>query len=123
MHGGLSPEMKSVEDIKIIKRPAIVEEPGIICDMLWSEPDINVEYWDVRSKGCSYTYGRKTLKSFLRRHDFDSICISKIYNPEGYEIIGNGQLISLFSSQSTFEDNIYGVIMNLTNLLTTLSTV
>lgn len=38
MHGGISPELKKVEDINKINR--FVEPPlkGLLCDLLWSDP-------------------------------------------------------------------------------------
>lgn len=38
-HGGLSPTLQSMEQIRRIKRPLDVPEQGILCDLLWSDPD------------------------------------------------------------------------------------
>lgn len=39
MHGGLSPELKSLEQIKRIPRPTDVPDTGLLCDLLWADPD------------------------------------------------------------------------------------
>ena len=39
MHGGLSPDMKETSDILKIARPTDVPEQGMLCDILWSDPD------------------------------------------------------------------------------------
>ena len=39
VHGGLSPNIKSVDDIKSIDRFKEVPQEGVMCDMLWSDPD------------------------------------------------------------------------------------
>jgi len=44
MHGGLSPEMHNLQQIAELGRPADVPDVGLMCDLLWSDPDptINV---------------------------------------------------------------------------------
>jgi serine/threonine-protein phosphatase PP1 catalytic subunit len=43
MHGGLSPELKSLQQIVNISRPCDVPEMGLLCDILWSDPSPNVK--------------------------------------------------------------------------------
>ena len=38
MHGGLSPDLKQLQDINKIKRPLEVPESGLMCDLLWADP-------------------------------------------------------------------------------------
>ena len=39
MHGGLSPEMTSLNSINTVIRPNDVPDEGILCDLLWADPD------------------------------------------------------------------------------------
>ena len=43
MHGGLSPELKSLDQIKRIPRPTDVPDTGLLCDLLWADPDKDVQ--------------------------------------------------------------------------------
>ena len=38
-HGGLSPDLKHFDQIRNITRPTDVPDSGLICDLLWSDPD------------------------------------------------------------------------------------
>ena len=46
MHGGLSPELSQMEQIANLARPCDVPDTGLLCDILWSDPDpsITVSY-------------------------------------------------------------------------------
>ena len=39
MHGGLSPELVTVSQLQQITRPTEVPEDGLLCDLLWSDPE------------------------------------------------------------------------------------
>lgn len=42
MHGGLSPEISSLQQIADLSRPSDVPDVGLMCDLLWSDPDTTV---------------------------------------------------------------------------------
>jgi serine/threonine-protein phosphatase PP1 catalytic subunit len=43
MHGGLSPELQNMQQIANMERPCDVPDVGLMCDLLWSDPDANVK--------------------------------------------------------------------------------
>ena len=43
MHGGLSPELKALDQIKRVPRPTDVPDTGLLCDLLWADPDKDVQ--------------------------------------------------------------------------------
>lgn len=74
MHGGLSPELKALDQIKRIPRPTDVPDTGLLCDLLWADPDKDVAGWGENDRGVSYTFGGETVAEFLVKHDLDLIC-------------------------------------------------
>jgi hypothetical protein len=42
MHGGLSPELQTMQQIADLTRPCDVPDVGLLCDLLWSDPDSNI---------------------------------------------------------------------------------
>ena len=57
MHGGLSPDLQSINDLSKIKRPIEIPDEGLLCDVLWSDPDPNITGWGENERGISYTFG------------------------------------------------------------------
>ncbi len=74
MHGGLSQELASMEQIKRIARPADVPDEGLLCDLLWSDPDPDLTGWGDNERGVSCTFGPDVTAAFLRKHQLDLIC-------------------------------------------------
>merc|ERR1712002_194058 len=79
-HGGLSPDLQSMEQIRRIMRPTDV--PG------WGEND----------RGVSFTFGADVVSKFLNRHDLDLICRAHQVVEDGYEFFAKRQLVTLFSA-------------------------
>ena len=52
-HGGLSPDLQSMEQIRRIMRPTDVPDTGLLCDLLWSDPDKDVQGWGENDRGVS----------------------------------------------------------------------
>ena len=98
MHGGLSPELKNVEQLKKIMRPTDVPEEGLLCDLLWSDPDINCDGWGPNDRGVSVVFNENVLKKFLEKNDLDLICRAHQVVEEGYEFFGDRELVTVFSA-------------------------
>lgn len=74
MHGGLSPELESLDQIRAIERPVAVPDHGLLCDLLWADPDRDVRGWGENDRGVSFTFGADKVEEFLKNHDLDLIC-------------------------------------------------
>ncbi len=98
MHGGLSPELKSLEQIKRIARPTDVPDSGLLCDLLWADPDKDIQGWGENDRGVSYTFGPDCVTEFLQKHDLDLVCRAHQVVEEGYEFFAKRQLVTIFSA-------------------------
>ena len=55
-------------------RPTDVPDQGLLCDLLWSDPDKDTMGWGENDRGVSFTFGAEVVAKFLHKHDFDLIC-------------------------------------------------
>ena len=55
---------------------------GLLCDLLWADPDKETMGWGENDRGVSFTFGPEIVTKFLHKHDLDLICrahqVSKI---------------------------------------------
>lgn len=113
MHGGISPDLKSIDQIKKIKRPTDVPDKGLLCDLLWSDPEKNIVGWGENDRGVSVTFGADIVDEFLDMINIDLICRAHQVVEDGYEFFADKGLVTLFSAPNycgEFENS--GVIMN-----------
>jgi serine/threonine-protein phosphatase PP1 catalytic subunit len=71
---------------------------GLLCDLLWSDPDKDVVGWGENDRGVSFTFGSDVVTKFLNRHDLDLICRAHQVVEDGYEFFAKRQLVTLFSA-------------------------
>lgn len=98
MHGGLSPDLQSLEQIRRVMRPTDVPDTGLLCDLLWSDPDKDITGWSENDRGVSFTFGTDIVARFLEKHDLDLICRAHQVVEDGYEFFAKRQLVTLFSA-------------------------
>lgn len=98
MHGGLSPDLNDVEQIRSIERPLDVPDSGMICDLLWSDPDEDIVGWGENDRGVSYTFGGDIVRQFLKKNDFSLIVRAHQVVEDGYQFFQKRKLVTLFSA-------------------------
>jgi len=113
MHGGISPDLKSIDQIKKIKRPTDVPDKGLLCDLLWSDPEQGISGWGENDRGVSVTFGADIVDEFLDMVNIDLICRAHQVVEDGYEFFADKGLVTLFSAPNYCgEFTNSGVIMN-----------
>ncbi|KAK9289898.1 hypothetical protein L1049_008059 [Liquidambar formosana] len=98
MHGGLSPDMESLDQIRDIERPVDVPDQGLLCDLLWADPDRDINGWGENDRGVSYTFGADKVAEVLKKYDLDLICRAHQVVEDGYEFFAERQLVTIFSA-------------------------
>jgi hypothetical protein len=75
-----------------------IPDCGLLCDLLWSDPDKDITGWSENDRGVSFTFGPDVVSRFLQKHDMDLICRAHQVVEDGYEFFSKRQLVTLFSA-------------------------
>lgn len=97
-HGGLSPDLVSMDQIRLLSRPTDVPDQGILCDLLWADPSDLVDGWGENDRGVSFTFGKDVLQSFLLKFQLDLMVRAHQVVEDGFEFFGNRKLVTIFSA-------------------------
>jgi len=98
MHGGLSPELSNLSQIATVVRPTDVPDTGLLCDLLWSDPEKEISGWGENDRGVSFTFGPDVVQSFLRKHGLDLVCRAHQVVEDGYEFFARRNLVTIFTA-------------------------
>jgi diadenosine tetraphosphatase ApaH/serine/threonine PP2A family protein phosphatase len=103
MHGGISPALGSIDQLRHLTRPLEPLRPNpnapfLELDLLWSDPDPWTAGWNDNTRGASYTFGTDVVYDVCRRLDIDMIIRAHQVVQDGYEFFANRRLITLFSA-------------------------
>lgn len=99
VHGGLSPDLIFINQLKGIARPTDVPDYGLLCDVLWSDPDDGIEdFFGENERGISVTFSKKVLRKFLNDNQIDLVCRAHQVVEDGYEFFGDRTLVTVFSA-------------------------
>ncbi|EAX91268.1 Serine/threonine protein phosphatase alpha-1 isoform, putative [Trichomonas vaginalis G3] len=102
VHGGISPNLRKLDDIRALEsqRPFEIPEEGLVCDLVWSDPDFETPEWAGNDRGASYVFGVNPLKKFLERFHFDLVVRGHQAVMGGYDFPFQDEqgIVTLFSA-------------------------
>jgi len=119
VHGGISPEMVTWEEINAIDRFEEPDETGLMCDLLWSDPHEDYDstpgsmrFLHNEVRGTSYVYTHKAVCDFLDRNNLLSVIRAHEAQDQGYRMYKQNpktnfpSVITLFSAPNYLD--VYG---------------
>jgi serine/threonine-protein phosphatase 2A catalytic subunit len=97
LHGGLSPSVETLDNIRQIDRIQEVPHEGAMCDLLWSDPDDRCG-WGISPRGAGYTFGQDIAENFLHVNGLKMIARAHQLVMEGYNWCHDKAVVTLFSA-------------------------
>lgn len=98
VHGGLSPEIRTLDQIRVIERHQEVPHEGSFCDLMWSDPE-EIETWAMSPRGAGYLFGAKVTREFNHINGLELICRAHQLVQEGYKYMFPDQnLVTVWSA-------------------------
>ncbi|KAK8847952.1 Serine/threonine-protein phosphatase 6 catalytic subunit [Tritrichomonas musculus] len=98
VHGGLSPDIKLVDQLALIERRQDIPTSGPISDLTWSDPE-EINGWAKNARGAGYLYGIRPTKDFLFNNRLDLMVRAHQLMMNGYHYHFNStKLVTVWSA-------------------------
>ncbi|KAF8153865.1 serine/threonine specific protein phosphatase [Crassisporium funariophilum] len=97
VHGGLSPDIRTLDSIRTLSRAQEIPHEGAFCDLMWSDPD-DIENWAVSPRGAGWLFGGSVVKEFNHVNSLNLIARAHQLVQEGYKYMFDGQLVTVWSA-------------------------
>eukprot|EP01069_Polyplicarium_translucidae_P003054 Polyplicarium_translucidae@DN2199_c0_g1_i3.p2 len=97
VHGGLSPAVNTIDEIRGIDRKQEVPHEGNMCDLLWSDPE-EMSGWGLSPRGAGFLFGSDIVKQFCHSNDVEVIARAHQLVMDGYRWWFDRQLVTVWSA-------------------------
>jgi len=98
IHGGLSPSVSTVDQIRLINRKMEIPHEGAFCDLMWSDPD-DIETWIMSCRGAGWIFGSKVTDEFCHINNLELVCRAHQLVNEGFKYwFKNQNLVTVWSA-------------------------
>ncbi|KAI6142675.1 Metallo-dependent phosphatase [Pisolithus tinctorius] len=87
-HGGLSPDIRTLNHICVLSRAQGIPRECTFCSFMWSDPD-DIDNWAVNPSGAGWLFGRNVTREF---NHVNSISL------EGYKYMFDNALVTVWSA-------------------------
>ena len=97
LHGGLSPSIETLDNIKMLDRMQETPQEGPMCDLLWSDPEDRFG-WGMSPRGAGYIFGHDISEQFNHTNKLNMISRAHQLQMNGYSWCHNRQVCTIFSA-------------------------
>ena len=94
VHGGLSPSITTLDQIRTIDRKQEIPHDGSMCDLMWSDPE-DIDGWGLSPRGAGYLFGGDITLQFNQTNKIDLIARAHQLVMEGYKYMFTESLVTV----------------------------
>ncbi|KAF8126341.1 Metallo-dependent phosphatase-like protein [Boletus edulis] len=97
VHGGLSPDIRTLDQIRVLSRAQEIPHEGAFCDLMWSDPE-DIDTWAVSPRGAGWLFGGSVTREFNHTNDLTLIARAHQLVQEGYKYMFDESLVTVWSA-------------------------
>lgn len=98
VHGGLSPSIHHLDQIRILDRFAEIPHDGPLADLMWSDPDPDKSGFVISPRGAGYVFGQDVVAKFMQLNRLVHIVRAHQLCMSGYQVLFEDSLSTVWSA-------------------------
>ncbi|RKO96737.1 hypothetical protein CXG81DRAFT_29356 [Caulochytrium protostelioides] len=99
LHGGLSPSIHTLDQIRVLNRFREIPHEGAMADLVWSDPSLPSRTdFAVSPRGAGYLFGPVVTQHFLHTNGLGHLCRAHQLCMEGYQLLFDDQVSTVWSA-------------------------
>jgi serine/threonine-protein phosphatase 2A catalytic subunit len=116
-HGGLSPQLDTLDDIRALDRVQEIPHSGPMCDLMWSDP-VEQCGWGMSVRGAGHLFGPDVTEQFNYENGLHLLCRAHMLVNPGYSWMHNKHVVTVFSAPNYCgRSGNHGAVMSLSENL------
>ncbi|ELP86026.1 serine/threonine protein phosphatase PP-X isozyme, putative [Entamoeba invadens IP1] len=99
VHAGISQHLRTIDQISFcISRNCEITSESLMADLVWSDPNENIEYIASNNKGAGHYFGEKLVDIFCHVNNLNIITRAHQIQMEGFQFVFNKKVVTLWSA-------------------------
>ena len=97
VHGGMSPDLPTIDQMRLLDRKQEIPHEGTLADLMWSDPE-NIESWKRNTRGAGWIFGHKVVEHFNQLNGVELVVRAHQLVQEGYYYWFDEKLVTVWSA-------------------------
>lgn len=98
VHGGLSPDVRTLDQVRAIDRNQEIPHEGAFCDLVWSDPEDILTSWQLSPRGAGYLFGKRVTDEFHQVNHLQFLARAHQLVMEGRKYHFDQRLVTVWSA-------------------------
>jgi diadenosine tetraphosphatase ApaH/serine/threonine PP2A family protein phosphatase len=98
VHGGLSPDVRTLDQVRAIDRNQEIPHEGAFCDLVWSDPEDIRGSWQMSPRGAGYLFGQRVTDEFHQVNNLQFMARAHQLVMEGRKYHFDKRLVTVWSA-------------------------
>lgn len=98
VHGGLSPDVRTLDQVRAIDRNQEIPHEGAFCDLVWSDPEDIAGSWQLSPRGAGYLFGKRVTDEFHQVNNLQFLARAHQLVMEGRKYHFDKRLVTVWSA-------------------------
>lgn len=97
VHAGLSPDIKTLDQIRLFERRMELPHEGPFSDLMWSDPE-DIETWSLSPRGAGWLFGSRVTNEFNHINDLELVARAHQLVMDGFRYWFGQSLVTVWSA-------------------------